>query len=354
MIRHALPEDARPGDDTAWFGRYSPFIQSETRRQIAWKRRHWPELPDGEHVKNPGHFYPHLLPTSRADLNLFPAVRDQVLHYIKDERIERHIEAPNLRSSQVSCFNFLFPLRINLDAARTVLAPLLPGLSHVQAIEFEVTGGPAATRHLGEPPGGKRGANATSIDATIEWLDKQSRLRLTLLEWKYTEEGYGGCGGYASKGNPDRGLCERLDATSTRSAAINCYLASGGSVRLKRRYWDLVRPEWIAALAGIAGCPFRGPLYQLLRQELLADWLRSSGRYDLVDVAAVHFKDNYALQATPSHLAGLGDSVGAVWRAAVPGGLREVEVERLVAAWDASPRESLPGWREYLRDRYGL
>lgn len=354
MIRHALPEDARPGDDTSWFGRYSPFIQSETRRQIAWKRRQWPELPDGEHVKNPGHFYPHLLPATHADLNLFPPVRDQVLDYIRDEQIERHVEAPNLRSSQVSCFNFLFPLRLNLDAARTVLAPLLPDLAEVRAIEFEVTGGPSATRHLGEPPGGKRGANATSIDATIEWLDRQSRRRLTLLEWKYTEETYGGCGGYASKGNPDRTTCERLDARDPRTAAAECYLASGGSTRLRRRYWELVRPEWIAALASVTGCPFRGPLYQLLRQELLADWLRASGQYDIVDVAAVHFRANAALRANPPHLAGLGASVGDVWRAAVSGGLREVEIEHLVAAWDAAPRERLPGWREYLRDRYGL
>jgi hypothetical protein len=89
---HVLPDDRTAGmlGDVSWFERYSPFIQAETRRQVAFKRRTWPDLPPGEHSKREGHFYPHLLPAEHAGLNVYEPVRNALTSYLEAERIARH------------------------------------------------------------------------------------------------------------------------------------------------------------------------------------------------------------------------------------------------------------------------
>lgn len=350
---HVLPEDLDGGavGDTAWFGRYSPFIQAETRRQVEYRRRTWPDLPVGEHSKRAGSFYPHLLPADRWKLNLFEPIRERVVPYLDENDIALHSEAANLRSSQVCCFNFLFPLRLDLEAAAVVLAPVLRGVAAVDSIEFEDAGEEGATEWLGEPTGGRRGANRTSIDAAVRWRDLDGQRRLTLVEWKYTEEKYGTCGGFASKGNLTPERCTSFDPR--RDPSSQCYLAAGGR-HGKRRYWEHLRPDVLGRLSGTKGCPFQGPLYQLLRQELLAEHFRSTGRYDEVDVVVLHFGGNAALAEVPVHLRPLGSSVGAIWSTAVGVGFREVAVERVMEAIDAAPVERLTTWRRYTAERYGV
>lgn len=353
LRRHVLPEDHDQGaeGDTSWFERYPPFIQAETRRQVQYKRKCWPDLPDGEHRKRRGYTYPHILPADSWKLNLFEPVREPLVAYLGAQNVELHSEAANLRSSQVCCFNFLFPLRLAPEATGQILAPTLPGVAAVESLEFEVTGDDGATSWLGEPPGGKRGQNRTSIDAAAVWRDLADRKHLTLFEWKYTEEAYGTCGGYRSKGNPAPERCRSLDIFT--SPASQCFLASGDSSRTRRRYWEHLRSPLLEKLTGTDGCPFQGPLYQLMRQELLADYFRRSGEYADVAVVALHFAANEGLRGVPNHLCGLGPTVGEIWKTAT-GTHREVSVEKLMAAFDAAPVSSLKPWRVFVRDRYGV
>jgi hypothetical protein len=127
----------------------------------------------------------------------------------------------------------LFPLRLDLELARAALEPALPGVREVSEIEFEYTGpdgdGDGATVWLGEPAGGQRGQNRTSIDAAVWWTDGDRRL-LTFIEWKYTERNYGTCGGYASRGNKQKHLCENLDVLGGALSSA-CYLAHGRNTR---------------------------------------------------------------------------------------------------------------------------
>lgn len=363
MIAHHLPEDLTPADPRSsadWFARYPPFIQAETRRQIAFKRRLFPDLPDGPHAKFTEHTYPHILPEADWRLNLFPPIAAAAEAYLHAENIEIHSENANLRSSQFACLNALFPLRLNLDAARTFLTPCLPGVRRVLSIEFEVTGDAAALAFMGDPPGGKRGANRTSIDAVVEWLDDAepsphaTKPHCTFIEWKYTEEGFGSCGGYASKGNPNPRVCETLDPL--KNPATSCYLASGASARVRRHYWRHTPPTWLNALAGATGCPFRGPLYQLWRQRLLAEHFASTGRYSGVNLVAIHWQGNSSLAALPPALSGAArpkESVGQLWNRAA-GPFTEVSIEALLRAYDAAPTSQLSEWREYVRERYGV
>lgn len=354
MKRHHLPTDPEATPEaTAWFHRYSPFVRAETERQVGWKRRTFPSWPDGTWHKRPTFTYPHLLPADRWSSNLFDGIRDEVLQYVATEDIAWHGEKANLRSSQVCCLNVLFPSRLDLDLAAILLAPALPGVRSVERIEFEWTGPEDATQWLGEPPGGKRGQNRTSADAAIWWDDGHSR-RLTLLEWKYTETAFGTCSGYERQRKHQLHPCLSVDPAT--ASPEDCYLQTGVHPNISRNYFTILQSPGgpLSSLSnGSRGCPFQGPLYQLLRNELLAEWHRRDDPDLRVDMTAVAFAGNDALRRSPRHL-GTNGSVEEHWasRLGPRSGFREVTVEALLAAFDAAPSPRWASWRRYLRDRY--
>jgi hypothetical protein len=353
---HRLPEDPAEMGDAAWFGRLNAFEQDETRRQVRFKRVHWPRLPDGSWAGRRAYTYPHILPEGHDHLNLYPATRDAVLSYLKENDIEAHREFANLRSSQVCCLNFLFPLRMALAKAAVALRPVLPGVTAVERIEFEYTGpgGDAATRWLGEPPGGKRGQNRTSADAAVWWTDDEGRKRLTLVEWKYTERQFGTCGGFASEGNKQKEKCRHWDH-ATFSPSQDCYLARGETSRNCRKYWARLADAGIALEAYLDElCPFIGPFYQLMRLHLLRGYLAHEGVADSADVAAIHFRGNCSLEAPPSKLHHLGADMQSAWQRLLvrPDDFRVCQAEDLAAAIQESRVET--ELSDYLKERYGV
>jgi hypothetical protein len=347
-VAHKLPEDAGPGS-TDWFDRMSPFVQEHTRRQVEYKRRHWTDLADGTYR---GKTYPHLLPQGNQEKAFF---KPFLIPYMRAHDIAFHSEYLNLRSSQACCLNFLYYLRQNLDLASDILRTWFPELLGVITIEFEYTGPQAATDWLGEPPGGKRGQNRTSVDAAIWWADSQRKPRLTLVEWKYTEKGFGNCGGYTSPGNTDRKRCRELDVASINPGQ-DCYLHQGDRPTNSRHYWDHMKEAGIRPqVFEEHGCPFRGPLYQLMRQELLAHWLEENTDYT-VDVAVACFQDNQDLMRSPGYLKHLDPHVPTAWRTFLdePERFRVLHVEDLLAHCDHLSGVATSPWREYLRERYGV
>jgi len=133
--RHVLPGEE--GGDTAWFYRQNSFEQQEIFRQVAFKRRRWPQLGDGRASKRPTFTYPHILPAGLERLAFCGPLADAILSYLVEESIASHSELLNLKSSQAACLNVLFPLGQDLDLAKGALRHLLPGLREVTKIEFE-------------------------------------------------------------------------------------------------------------------------------------------------------------------------------------------------------------------------
>jgi hypothetical protein len=347
-VLHKLPGDPGPGV-TGWFEKMSPFVQEQTRGQVEYKRGHWPELPDGTWRGDP---YPHILPEGNQEKAFFEPF---LIPYMQAHDIAFHSQSLNLRSSQACCLNFVYYLRQNLDLASDVLRGWFPELLRVITIEFEYTGPEAVTKWLGEPPGGMRGLNRTSVDAAIWWADANKKPRLTLVEWKYTETSFGNCGGYTSKGNPDPKHCRTLDISSI-NPPTDCYLQQGDHPTNQRHYWDHMRTAGITPeLFEKAGCPFRGPLYQLLRLQLLANWL-GQNTDNQVGVAVACFKGNEELMASPGYLKHLDPDLPTAWKAF----LEEAErfqvlyVEDLMAHCDYLASVARSPWREYLRERYGV
>jgi hypothetical protein len=348
---HGLPEDGG-GLDYSWFERLTGFQKVETRRQTQYKRQKWPGLPDGVWSKRPSYHYPHILPESYVDKNFYPSIYPDIRRYLEEKNIAAHSELLNLRSSQACCFNFLFPLRLDLDLAARVLSAALPSVRQVSAIEFEYTGPEGTTEWLGEPPGGKRGQNRTSIDTAVWWEDQGNRKRLTFIEWKYTESELGGCGGYVSKGNKQRDKCRTLRVQGILPER-DCYIATGKDDRTRRKYWKHL------ALAGISperfgnrsGCPFIGSFYQLMRQYLLAAYCKTHmNDVDEVALVLIGFRGNHDLLRVPNSVTHLGNDVVSAWN----GLLTTAPPPRLVFVEDMLASAPSNEWREYIRERYGL
>lgn len=348
---HGLPEDGS-GRDARWFERLTDFQKTEARRQAEFKRGKWSYLEDGVYSKRPIYHYPHILPKGRLEKNFYPPIYRDVLQYLSDEQIELHAEALNLLSSQVCCFNFLFLLRKDLNKAASLLSVALPGLQEVLRVEFEYTGPDSATKWLGEPQGGRRGLNRTSIDVAVWWKDSDSRSRLTFIEWKYTEREFGACGGYLSKGNKERARCRQLKVQSIQPER-DCYVATGKDDRTSRHYWNHLAEAGIALerFGNRSGCPFVGPFYQLMRQYLLATHCRDTfTEAPDVDIVVICFRGNHDLLRVPRYLSHLGGDVVSAWNsmltATAP--LRMVLVEDLLA------NAASDDWRHYIRERYNV
>jgi len=353
--RHVLPGEA--GGDTAWFHRQNGFEQQETFRQVAFKRRRWPHLLDGQPSNRPTYTYPHILPAGHERLAFYEPLSGTILSYLDENDIVLHPEVQNLKSSQAACLNFLFPLRQDLDLARSVLRPLLPGLREVTGIEFEYTGPPGATEWLGEPKRGKRGQNRTSIDAAVFWIGRSKHTHVTLAEWKYIEHNFGACSAFGKASRVEKARCRSLDVARDSDPARSCLLTTGGG----RRYWDHMEAAGISllAFAGVQGCPFQGPFYQLMRQFLLAAYLRQAGVADEAGVVSIGFARNTALDRVPPQLRplvdGRRDGIIEAWNAVLEGvpALRHWTVEQLMARANRIEGVDL-GWRNYLRERYDV
>jgi hypothetical protein len=348
MVKHCVPGG---NGDSKWFYNLCLFQRSETIRQVKYKNDKWPGLPDGVWSKRKTYSYPHILPEGHLDKAFYSPIFKDVLSYCGEE-IEIHSEALNLKSSQVSCFNVLFPLKEDLKLAKVALTEMLPGVESIERIEFEYTGAKDAkdiepTKWLGEPLSGKRGQNRTSIDAAIWWRRKNKSV-VTLIEWKYTEKGYGTCGGYESKGNKDKDYCRNLMLKSSILPA-KCYLISS---KHNRNYWNLLAASGIdiKTLSAVNGCPFKGPFYQIMRQFLLAQYLRHAKIADEVDVALWHFGENKSVTKVPGECSSLGSNIIDAWNKClqdVPR-LKSANIENI--AFDKLKADH----SKYLIERYGL
>ena len=355
QFEHVLPGEE---GETGWFYRQNPFEQEVIKRQVSFKRAHWPGLSDGRDANNPTHSYCHILPAGCEYLSIYKSIAIGLFSYLSKENIKIHSGIRNLKSSQAACFNILYPMKQNLILAKSAFNHYLPNVESIDNIEFEYTGPSDITEWLGEPTKGMRGQNRTSIDAAIFWTDKDNKRNISLVEWKYTERSFGSCSMYSSKQH--RIACDQVNLSSGEDPALICPLSierEGNS----RRYWEHMKTSGISLdkLSLISGCPFRTPLYQIMRQCILAAYLRENHVADFVEVLLISFAGNTALLEIPPDLEPMvsseNDNIITLWNRillkAFP--VRQVTVEQIMKQLDSEGRYDQE-WREYLEDRYGI
>lgn len=281
------------------------FSDTERARAAAWKQT-TDTLPDearaaaryvrdGDDDPRP---YGYCLPSPFSDHNLLPEVRALALELFDELGIRWHNSVDgrptnHLLSSQVQCVNALGQMVHDPDRVRRsfggvldidVVEPIEPG----RYLTFEYIG---PTDYFGESPGTHRtrGAHCTSVDAAFVHRTRAGERELVLVEWKYTES-------YRPR-EPE----PRRDAV--RRARYGDALADpGGPVR-----HDLLAFEHLC----------QEPIYQLVRQQLLAHELEKAGVLGADRVRVVHVKPaanvGYQTSLTPA-LRALGSTVSEVWR----------------------------------------
>ncbi len=281
-------------------------MEREKLRAVAWKRS-TPALPPV--AKEPAGYinkdgvigataYDFCLSPDLVTHSLLPEVRESALKLFAELRIPWHAginggPSNHLLSSQVQCVNALG--QMITDPARIVLAfGDLLGIDEVLKIEpgryltFEYIG---PTDYFNEVPDGDRirGAHCTSLDAAFLHRAVDGAVELVLVEWKYTES-------YRLR-KPD----PAKDAV--RAGRYGEAVARpDGPVRADVLPFELLLDE---------------PIYQLVRQQLLAHALEEDGAGGATRVRVVHVSPsgNAGYQHSlhrPEHLA-LGDTVTAVW-----------------------------------------
>jgi hypothetical protein len=240
---------------------------------------------------------PYVLPAAHAALSLLPEVRADALALFAELGIPWHAgidggPGNHLLSSQVQCVNAL--AQMVRDPQRLVRAFAEPlGTAEVLEIEpgrfltFEYIG---PRDYFGEVPDGERvrGAYCTSVDAAFLHRTVDGLTELVLLEWKYTES-------YRRR---------RPDPVKD-------------AVR-----WERYGAAWADPNGPVNDAlPFADvldePLYQLVRQQLLAHRLEQDRVLGADRVRVVHVSPEgnagYAGSLLPAQRA-LGSSVQEVWQ----------------------------------------
>jgi hypothetical protein len=298
-----------------------------------------------------GKEYRHILPRQLWDLNLWEPIRASARIHFLEQGISWHEQRHNLLSSQIQCVNVFYPLRDQQALLAAVLVDRLPQLARVGSIHFECTGD---QDYLNEHGG--RGRMRTSADLAVEWFDGQNSRNLLLLEYKFTETGFGDCGGAKSTGNKDKSRCRRAREIVEAPGRM-CYLVQPKA----RPYWEIALasdgPLRAELLARESYCPFRYDFYQLMRNQFLAHQIQSDpdSGFDSATFGVIYHDANENLLRMGHPFGGQRNPLKA-WS----GLLREPKrfmwftVQELLAGVDAKLPSHLAEWRAFLRARYEL
>ena len=196
--------------------------------------------------------------------NFYPAIKEEVLTYFNDNSISwwgGSRPTGHLLSSQMACLNHLFYIRKDKEAVLKMLngvqnqfvdiLPIPTDKGEEGYIAFEAVSG---DDYLNEQQS-TRGSNCTSIDALIYAKDKNDKLWLIPIEWKYTE----------FYNNQDK-------STEDYPGDENKGKGGKGKVRLDR-YQNLINDSTqLKSLSDYeSSIYYQEPFYQLMRQTLWAE-----------------------------------------------------------------------------------
>lgn len=294
-----------------------------------------------------GNLYAHLLPREMWDYNLWEGIRNEAQSYFGATGIAWHDQNYNLLSSQVLCLNVFFPFRRRLDILGKFLSRYFADLEKVIDLDFEYIG----PKNYFKERGG-RGQNRTSSDVAVLWLNKEKRGHMLLLEFKFTESGFGEC---SQKDNPHPERC--LNSSKVVSFPHKeCYRAE-----VRRTYWKWIlssdSPFRKQLLTAESFCPFRYDFYQLMRNQLLAHCIQSDPSSCLarVDFGVFYHAENQALVEMSRPFCGERNPLKA-WPKMLenPDTFHTFTVQDFLKIIEPDLSDTLLGWRNYLKERYAL
>lgn len=314
--------------------RQTNFVEQERARQSAFFRATLPDECGFDGCD-------YRLPPGNQLSNLNPEIRDIAARYFDDNNIAWHQHAAHGLSSQVCCLNFLMPLATRPDVLSKLVQQAIGGpLPEMLEVETGPGGEPwfvgfewiGRKDYLNEWPRTglpKRGANVTSADAILRFR-QADRIETLLVEWKYTES-------YGAPPEPKR-EAERLRRYQSIAFAPFGPIRSDTGLKLTDLFWE--------------------PLYQLVRQQMLASRMEAEKEDGTERVCVLHIApagNRRLTRVTSPALRPLGDNAFAVYRSLLfnPDEFISRSTESLFAPLVAEAPVG-DAWADYLRDRYAL
>lgn len=242
---------------------------------------------------------------SKPDLNLWTGIREDALHYYKQNKItwwdSGDEPTGHLLSSQIACINHIYYLRQRQDASTLVLRNIENTIQKAVKIdtgfvEFEKVG----SKKLGKEKHLIRGANCTSIDAIMIGENIYGKKILFLIEWKYTES-YGS----ESKLKGESGK-RRLEAYKELLYLKDCPISVSN---IEALYYE--------------------PFYQLMRQTLLGWQMVTRKEYECEDWVHLHVipDDNKELKNTITSPYLKGSNIEEAWKSVLIEPYRYISID---------------------------
>lgn len=263
---------------------------------IDWKRKNITTLRGSYR----GHEYDAFFPKKTA---IPPMMYKPIIPLLKemqhsDFTYKPHKFACHAVSSQTACINLFMPLLLSKDANQ--ILPMISGCpSDFKEIARDKLYNGFCFEYWGQDI--KQGAGVlndhskqagTDADVAIAYYNKENKLCLWLIEHKLSEKEFTICGAYKSKANKYKEYCIKCNLIEIADNPMKCHYHMIGY-----EYWNIIK-ENLNKYQGyieVKGCPFKGGLNQLWRNQMLAFALQATGVYNTVTFSVCHHAKNTML-----------------------------------------------------------
>lgn len=237
---------------------------------------------------------------------IYPDVLLDMLAHKKKFDFKLHQHFNHMASSQAANVNLFLPILLNANV-NDVLKELKSDFKSLatdqlyKGFRIEYWDGNSKTEKglLGD----HNARSGTDSDIGIAYWNKKQELCLWLIEHKLTEKEFTECGGFKSDNrNKVNHRCEESFTNITANKNLCYYHDVRGS-----EYWNLTdsNQSFFSNHTQFNGCPFRGGMNQLWRNQLMALALEQTGEFKHVYFSVVHHPENHSLDKTIADYANL-------------------------------------------------
>lgn len=226
---------------------------------------------------------------------IYPTILDDLLQHQRSYKFKFHEHFNHMASSQAANINLFLPILVHQNANK-ILSSLKPDFNQLAKSElykgFRIEFWDGNSSKEKGSLGDHSALAGTDSDIAIAYYNRSDELCLWLIEHKLTEKEFTTCGGAESRGRKSM-----HDCTKSFSSILNnkdlCYYHSSRHYS----YWNYTESNksFFVNHSDHSGCPFRGGMNQLWRNQLLSFSLEQKGKFRHVYFSVVHHPENEAL-----------------------------------------------------------
>lgn len=265
---------------------------------------------DGQGISNSGVKHKCLFPKPYRDAKIPVMLYNGIKTIVEEIQESKFAYKPHyaasmhVASSQTACVNLFVPI-LESEYADMILkeSGVAPkGFDHIERGQFRKGYCFEYWESSLEGSKGLLGDHSphagTDSDVAIAYRNIDNKLCLWLIEHKLTEREFTTCGGYRSKGitESEKAYCKSCGIKELIKNHDKCYYHK----HCGYFYWKIMEKQhsFFCGQYEDDGCPFRGGMNQLWRNQLMAFELENRGVFDEVYFSVVSHPENCFLDKT--------------------------------------------------------